>query len=134
MTSPVLSPVRPTFRALAATIVPEAASLEPDQWLELEAIVESYLARRPETIRRQMRSFITLLGVAPLFRYGRTFAALDPQRRTRLLSGVQNSSITLVRRGFWGLRTLVHLGYYSRAAAAREIGYRATARGWEARR
>jgi hypothetical protein len=34
----------------------------------------------------------------------------------------------------WGLRTLFLLGYYSRPAAAREIGYRADPRGWDARR
>ena len=39
----------------------------------------------------------------------------------------------LVRRGFWGLRTMIYLGYYSRGAAPAEIGYRAHVRGWQAR-
>ena len=39
-----------------------------------------------------------------------------------------------VRRGFWGLRTLVFMGYYARPEAAAAIGYRADVRGWEARR
>jgi hypothetical protein len=40
----------------------------------------------------------------------------------------------LLRRGIWGLRTLAFMAYYERPEAAAEIGYRATARGWEARR
>ena len=35
--------------------------------------------------------------------------------------------LLLLRRGFWGLRTLVFLGYYARPEAAAEIGYRADA-------
>ena len=47
---------------------------------------------------------------------------------------VERSRVLLLRRGFWGLRTLVMLGYYGRPEAARAIGYRASPLGWEARR
>ena len=134
MSAPVLASVRPAFRALAATIVPQAERLTPGEWLEVEAIIEDYLSRRPASIRRQLRLFVRLLGLAALARYGRALSRLDPERRTRFLSGVQDSPILLLRRGFWGLRTMVYLGYYSRPAAAPEIGYRANVRGWEARR
>jgi hypothetical protein len=50
-----------------------------------------------------------------------------------MLRAVQDSPVLLLRRGFWGLRTMVYLGYYSRAAAAAEIRYRAHVNGWEAR-
>ncbi len=131
---PLLAPVRPVFRALAGMIVPPAASLDEGQWEELEAIVEDDLSRRPEKLRRQLRLFMRLLQVLPLARYGRRFTALEPERRTRFLMAIENAPVLLLRRGFWGLRTMVYLGYYSRAAAAAEIGYRAHVRGWEARR
>ncbi len=134
MTTPVIAPVRPTFQALATTIVPEATRLTTGEWLELEAIIEDYLSRRPEAIRRQLRLFVRLLAAAALVRYGRPLTALDPGRRTRFLAAVQDAPILLLRRGFWGLRTMVYLGYYSRAEGSKEIGYRANVRGWEARR
>jgi len=134
MSAPVIAPVRPAFQALATTIVPEATRLTTGEWLEVEAIVEDYLSRRPESIRRQLRLFVRVLGLAALARYGRPLVALDPATRTRFLARVQDAPILLLRRGFWGLRTMVYLGYYSRAEAANEIGYRANARGWEARR
>jgi hypothetical protein len=38
-----------------------------------------------------------------------------------------------VRRGFWAVRTLIFIGYYSRADVAESIGYHATAAGWAER-
>ena len=129
----VLSPVRETFRAIAATVVPEAASLDDDAWEEVERLVESTLAPRPAAIRRQLQLLIRAIDLIPLVRYGRRFRALDPARRTRVLASLQGSPLLLLRRGFWGLRTLAFLGYYARPEARAEIGYRAALRGWEER-
>lgn len=134
MHDPVLAPVRGTFRAIATSIVPESGQLDESGWTELEGIVENALARRRPGLRRQLRLFIRLLGWLPMLRYGKPFHALDPARRDRFLGAVQDSRMLLIRRGFWGLRTLVFMGYYARPAAAREIGYRADPRGWEVRR
>lgn len=127
-------PVRDAFRALATTIVPEATKLPPAEWEEVEVIVERGVANRPAKIRRQLRLFVTILMVLPLFRFGRTFRALDEDQRTRFLLSIQDSPLLLLRRGFWGIRTLVFMGYYSRANARAEVGYRASIQGWEARR
>ncbi|HEX9161071.1 MAG TPA: hypothetical protein VF980_05120 [Thermoanaerobaculia bacterium] len=134
MAHATFGPVRESFRAIATSIVPEAEHLDENGWLELESIVERGLASRPESIRKQLRLFVRALNVLPLFRFGRTFRALDRQQRTKFLHGVEGAPLLLLRRGFWGLRTLVFMGYYSREAARAEIGYRADARGWGARR
>lgn len=134
MADSTFAPVRASFRALGATIVPEAERLSPAEWIEVEAIVERGLASRPPAIRRQLRLFVRVLEVLPLFRFGRTFRHLDPERRTRFLLAIQDAPLLLFRRGFWGIRTLMFMGYYGRAAAREEIGYRADPRGWEARR
>src|SRR5439155_23487403 len=78
--------------------------------------------------------FLELLEWLPLFRYGRRLSRLDPARRARFLDLVQRAPVLLLRRGCWGVRTLVLMGYYGRPGAAADIGYRADARGWEARR
>jgi len=131
---PTFAPVRDTFRAVATTIVPEAVKLRPDEWGEVESIIEQGLASRPASIRRQLRLFVRILGLLPLVRFGRTFRHLDEERRTRFLLAIQDAPLLLLRRGFWGIRTLVYMGYYSRAAARDEIGYRADVQGWEVRR
>jgi hypothetical protein len=127
-------PVRASFRALATTIVPEANALDENGWLELERIVEEGLASRPPSIRRQLRFLVRILNVLPLFRFGGTFRNIDPPRRTKFLLAIQDAPLLLLRRGFWGLRTLVFMGYYGREAARAAIGYRADPRGWDIRR
>lgn len=127
-------PVRESFRALATTIVPEAERLDGSGWDELETIVERGLSVRPASIRRQLRFLVRALNVLPVLRFGKTFRSLDAAKRTAFLLAVEDAPLLLLRRGFWGLRTLVFMGYYGREEARAAIGYRADARGWEARR
>ena len=134
MSAPVLPPVHAAFRAIALTVVPEAASLEGEEWLLAEGIIESALALRPAAVRRQLQLLIRLIDLLPLLRYGRRFTALDPASRLAFLSAMQRFPVLLVRRGVWGLRTLVFMGYYARLETGAAIGYRADARGWKARR
>ncbi len=126
----VLPPIRERFRALATAIVPETAGLGPDGWADLEAVVENALSKRPPGMRRQLAVFVRLLDFLPRLRWLRPFRTLDPERRARFLRGMQSSRIFLFRRGFWGLRTLVYMGYYARPGAYAEIGYDAHLRGW----
>jgi len=130
----VLEDFRPGFRALVQTIVPDASRLDAAGWAAVEKIIERALASRPPALRRQLRLFLHALEWLPFLYYGRRFTALDPVRRSRFLQRIQDAPLLLVRRGVWGLRTLILLGYYGRPAAAAEIGYRADPRGWEARR
>lgn len=129
---PVLASVRRTFRSLASTIVPTATELDAAGWEDVEYRIEAALASRPAKLRRQLRLLIVFLEWRPILRYGRRFSRLDGQRRAEFLDRVQHSSALLLRRGFWGIRTLVYLGYYGRPAVRRSIGYRADPRGWTA--
>jgi hypothetical protein len=131
---PALEPVRKAFRAIAEAIVPEAGALDAQGWRELERVVEAALATRPARLRRQLVILIRALEALPRLRYGSPLSALDRERRERVLSRVQDAPLLPLRRGFWGLRTLVLMGYYGRAEAAAALGYRADPRGWEARR
>ena len=133
-TADVLAPVRETFRAVAVTVVPEVAGLSSAEWAAVEGTVERALAQRPAKLRRQLRTFLRLIHVLPIGRFGRTFVALDPERRERVLSGLHDSRVFLQRRGFGGLRTLVLMGYYTLPRTRSAIGYRASPMGWEARR
>ena len=131
---PAMTLSSPVFRAVATCVVPEAARLDPAQWDELEAIVGRAVAARSRAVQRQLALFLTLLEWLPLLRYARRLSRLDPARRAKFLDRLQRAPLLLLRRGFWGVRTLILMGYYGRPAAAADIGYRADARGWEARR
>lgn len=130
---PTIPPVRAIFRAIAVTVVPEAVRLDVAGWSEVEEIVERALAERPAAMRRQLSAFLRAVELLPVARHGRRFTGLDAERRTRVLTALQRSRVLALRRGMWGIRTLIFMGYYARPAAAAEIGYRANAGGWEAR-
>ena len=132
-TAPLLAPVRATFRAVAATVVPEAAVLDEAGWARLEAIVEGALAQRPARMQRQLVVFIRLIDALALARYRRRFRSLDVARRAAVLGRLQDSPVLLFRRGFWGLRTLVYMGWYAQPETAQRIGYQGHIRGWPAR-
>ena len=122
--------VRMTLRAFAATVTPETAGLTDAQWSGVESVISHALSRRPARVQRQVVLLLRVIDLIARARYGRAFAGLDDARRTALIERLERAPVALVRRGIWGLRTLVFMGYYTGADVAREIGYGATARGW----
>lgn len=130
----MLTSVRPVLRAVGVTVVPEATRLDEAGWAALERTVAAALAARPAALQRQFLLFLRLMEWLPVVRFGRRFTRLDAARRTRFLKSLQDAPLLLVRRGTWGLRTLLLMGYYGRPEARDEIGYRAHPGGWTARR
>lgn len=125
---------RPAFRALAAAFVPETAHATDAQWALLEETVARALANRPPQLRKQVGLFLRVLDLAARVRFGRGLAALEVTRRTSLLEWFAHSPVLLFRRGIWGLRTLVMMGWYTQPGVIAALGYRADPRGWEARK
>jgi hypothetical protein len=114
-------------------MVPDAAALDETGWRDVDAAIADALAKRPPRMRRQIGVLIRVLDALPVLRWGRRFHALGAARRARFLDAMQYSPIPLLRRGVWGLRTLVYLAYYARPDVQTTLGYRAAAGGWAAR-
>lgn len=130
MSAGPLSGVEPSFRALARAIVPESDALDESGWASVERVVSNALSERPPAMVRQFRIFLTLVMLLPCLRHGRTFKRLSPKGKAGFLRRLERSPVLLLRRGFWGVRTLVYMGYYSLPEVREDIGYRATPRGW----
>jgi hypothetical protein len=118
------------FRAMATTVVPEASELGDSEWDELFGIIDRALQQRPRALRRQLAALMSVLNYLPVPRYGRRFTGLDADTRYRFLHSLESSPVPLLRKGLWGLRTLILMGYYTRPAVAEMLGYRASAGGW----
>ncbi len=134
MSETLLAPVQATFRAVAETVVPETASLGPEEWRDLITVVERALMARPEATRGQVVTFLRLVEYLPLTRLRGRFSRMAPDRRREELERLERSRTLLFRRGVWGVRTLIFMGYYTRPQVQAALGYRATAAGWSARR
>ncbi len=129
----LLAPVRRPFRVMAATIVPEAAELDESGWRELESIVSGALSTRPRAVVRQLILFIRVAQWLAVIPYLRPFTRLGPAARRAHLARLERAPLLLIRRGFWGLRTLVFMGYYGQDRICEEWGYRASPEGWSGR-
>ena len=130
----VESVASPHFSGIAEVVVPETATMTEKQWSEFYSVINTALARRPAKMRRQLKLFIRILNVISLVRYRRSLPNTTKRQRVELLSSVEDSRLLLFRKGFWGIRTLVYMGYYAHADNAVALGYRASPRGWESRR
>ena len=133
MPAATLSPVRHILRAVATAVVPESSSLDDRAWTEVDAMIEQAVAKRGPRVTRQLLLFLRLLELLPVARYGRTLTRLATHQRVAFLESIERSRLLLVRRGFWGLRTLIFMGYYTRDDVTASIGYRAHRDGWSAR-
>jgi hypothetical protein len=124
--------LRRALRGLATSFVPETSAATSGEWAALEAGVERALAVRPAAMRRQLGLFVRVLAAAARVRYRTGLATLDPARRTALLESFARSPVPLFRRGIWGLRTLIMLGWYTQPSVTAALGYRADPAGWDA--
>lgn len=122
------------LRSVLNVVVPEAAELSESAWRDGLAIIEGVVGERPAGLQRQLRVFLALLEQSARARYGAPFSALPPARQTTWLRSFEHSRVPLLRKGFWGVRTLALMGYYARPEAGEAIGYRAHAGGWSARK
>jgi hypothetical protein len=124
---------RATLRALATAFVPEIGQASPNQWATLEETLEHAIAQRPAAVQRQLAAFLKLLGVTARFRFGRSLTRTPAPDLSRFLEQLARSPIPMIRRGVWGLRTLVMMGWYTQPDVAAAIGYHASPAGWSAR-
>lgn len=111
------------FMTVAETITPEVARLDDAGKARMTDIVDAALMDRDPGTRKQVGSFLLLIRVAPLLRYGRTFDGLGAERRRDVLAWLQDGPVGLLRQGFWGLKVLVFMGYYGQPEHWSEIGY-----------
>jgi hypothetical protein len=117
------APERALLLAIAPRIVPPSAVLTPEAREAMLALIDRTLGSRTPAMVRQARAFLLLLRWLPAVRYLRPLDRLDGPRQDAALRWFQDHPLQLFRGGFWGVRTLVLLGYYGQPAHHASIGY-----------
>ena len=130
---PVLAAFSGPLRAMGAVVLPATEALDEEGWRRAQGIIEHALATRPAGVKRQIRLFLRLVNLLPFLTTGQAFQRLSPERRASFLERLQRSRLLPVRRGVWGIRTLLFMGYYLQDPVRERIGYRARPGGWLAR-
>ena len=111
------------FLKAAERIVPEIRSLTPAQQDDFLEIVDKMLCGRQPMLRRQFALFLSIVRWMPVLRYGKRWDSLDEKSRDDVLRRFQNAPIYLLRKGFWGLKTMVFVGYYGRPMVYEGLHY-----------
>ena len=111
------------IEAIAHRIVPPSANLDEAGRQEMYEILERALSQQPQSLRKQLDLFLRVIDILSFFRGLSPFRRLSTARQERVLASLDRSRVTKLRQGFWGLKTMLMMGYYGRQAAGDEIGY-----------
>lgn len=120
----VLTPAQRAFLlGIAPRFVPDAARLDASEATAFTDLIDEALAQRPAALRQQFGLLMGVVRWSPVARYGRPLEALAPAEQDAVLRWFQDAPIQKLRSGFWGLRTLILMGYYGRPAVGASIAY-----------
>jgi len=113
-----------TFAAAARCIVPpEPDSPGADEETCLR-LADRMLSERPAADQRLLRTFLRALEFLPLFRHGRRFSRLPPDRAAAFLQTLERTTLVArLRAGVFGVKTFALLGYYGSDLSHGELGY-----------
>jgi hypothetical protein len=111
------------LQVLAARIVPETTELDAAGLSRFLGIVDGALLDRPESVRKQFGTFLGVLRWSPAVRYGRRFERLAVDRQDAVLRWFEDCPVSLLRKGFWGLKAMVFMGYYGQPETNELVGY-----------
>ena len=115
-------PSESTIQALAATITP---SLDGDR-KQLRRTYSNFLyvyGDLPSDTRTKLSLLVRVIEILSRLRYGRSFAALTPDRRDALCRWLDDAPIARLQAGFAGLRSLVLNATYTEPGMWERIGY-----------
>ena len=110
--------------AIGGRIAPGLRNLDSPGRERFIAIIEHAVSSRNPDVRRQLRLFLLVMRWLPALRYGQPFERLTPPQQDAVLHWFHDAPVRPLRHGFWGVKTLVFMGYYGRPEAGESIGYR----------
>ncbi len=111
------------LQTLAARIVPETSTLDEAGAGRFFGIIDNALQDREPSVRRQFAVFLGVLRWASLFRYGGPFEKLHTERQDAVLRLFEDCPVSLLRKGFWGLKAMIFMGYYGQPETNQLVGY-----------
>ena len=111
------------FRAVQGCALPSSRAFTPEQRDASIRIVNHMMAARPRGVQRQLLALFLLIEALAFLTGGTGFPELDPGRQERVLALLFDAPAPLLRKGFWGLNTLVKLSVYGQPSVYPAIGY-----------
>ena len=111
------------FEALQQALIPRSSSFTLSQRHDARALVNSLMAQQPSDAKRKLKVFLLIIDAYSLLRFGRSFRQLTGDSQQKVLRSFFDSPISLIRKGFWGLNTIVRLSVYGQESLHKDLGY-----------
>src|SRR3989338_6666231 len=111
------------FEIIQSVLVPRFASFSNEQILESRCLINSILAGKSFFIHLKIKFFLVFIDFVSWIVSGNFFSNLYHSKPILIFYLFFNSSIALLRIGFWGVNTLAKLGVYGQVSFYPEIGY-----------
>ena len=108
---------------LGQCVAPGVADLDTRGKKRFRMIIRLMLLRRSGMERFQVRLFLLVLRWLPAPVFFRPFERIPSSAQTWILLRFENAPIKLFRAGFWGLKTLIFMGYYGQLEIAAKVHY-----------
>ena len=112
-----------TFSSVADRIIPEDENSPGGGSMQTAAVVDWYMKRIPENIRKQILLFLDVIQFTGIFFGGKRFSNNNIQDQERQLKWMENNKVRLFRMGFFGIKTFIEMGYYTREDIWKTINY-----------
>ena len=103
---------------------PDTADLDEAGRTRFFGHIEAALKDKPPALRCQFDLFLFAVRWLPALRYGAPLDRLVPEKQDAALKWFHNGPIALLRQGFWGMKTLIFMGYYGQVELQESFGYR----------
>lgn len=117
------------IKTLAPRIAPGVTGLDDKGRGEFLRLIEEAVGSRPPMVQRQISLFLKVLKFSPILWFGDPLDRLPPDQADAVLKWFHSCPIPILRSGFWGIKTLVLLGYYGRPDLGPSLGYRPSKNG-----
>ena len=111
------------FLAIQACAVPRSRAFSDAQREEGLRLVNHLLEDQPAGVHRKLIALLALIELLAWLTGGCGFPELDGARQTRVLGLLFDAPVPLLRKGFWGLNTLVKLSVFGQPSVYPDIRY-----------
>ena len=111
------------FLAVADRIVPKDDDSPGGGTMATAGVVDWALDRTQPDLRSQLLLFIMVVEFLGVFFGGRPFSKNSDEKKDRELKFLENARVSLFRMGFFGLKSYVCMGYYTREEVWKTLGY-----------
>ena len=115
---------RQRFEAVQQCLVPRSKQFTPARKQRARELVNELLATKSPAVHLKLAALLVAIDLRSFYVGFKTFRNLREEQQRQVMNWFFDSSIALLRKGFWGVNTLAKLGVYGQPSIYAEIGYR----------